>query len=65
MAPYKDVTVKLVGEDGNAFSIIGSVGKELRRKHGDAVAKEWAEYAMGSDSYEQLLTRAQEIVNVI
>lgn len=28
---FPDVTVALVGEDGNAFSILGRVAKELKR----------------------------------
>jgi len=28
---YPDVTVKLVGEDGNAFAILGRVTKAMRR----------------------------------
>lgn len=30
---YKNITVKLVGEDGNAFSIIARVRKAMRSKN--------------------------------
>ena len=30
---YPDITVKLAGEDGNAFAIMGAVTKALRRAH--------------------------------
>lgn len=61
---YPDVTVKLVGEDGNAFSILGKVKNALRRAgvpktEIDAFLKE----AMAGD-YDHLLITAMEWVNV-
>ena len=51
---YPDVVVQLVGNDGNAFSILGAVSNALRKAgHGDAVATFQSE-AMTGD-YDSLL----------
>lgn len=31
MAKYPDITVKLTGTDGNAFAVLGTVNKALKR----------------------------------
>ena len=31
MCKYPDVEVELVGQDGNAFAILGAVSKEMRK----------------------------------
>jgi hypothetical protein len=47
--------VELVGEDGNAFSILGRVKKALRRAgNDDAVVDSYLEQAMSGD-YDHLL----------
>ena len=46
---YPDVTVKLVGEDGNAFAILGRVGKALRRHAGREVEEKFIEEATAGD----------------
>lgn len=51
---YPDVHVTLMGEDGNAFAILGNVSQALRRAgHGDAVDAYTAEATAGD--YDQLL----------
>lgn len=62
--PKYDITVQLTGRDGNAFGILGTVAKELRRAK---VSKEdidlfYAE-AMGGD-YDHLLQTCMRWVNV-
>lgn len=52
---YPDVTVRLVGEDGNAFAIIGRVRSAIRDAHGSEAAKEFSEQAMSCGSYDELL----------
>ena len=48
--------VELVGEDGNAFSILGRVKKALRRAgNDDAVVDSYLEQAMAGD-YDHLLS---------
>lgn len=55
--------VKLVGEDGNAFSIIGRVSSALRKAGlGDKV-KEFQDKAMSGD-YNHLLQVAMEYCDV-
>ena len=43
MKPKTNVTVKLVGEDGNVFNIIGKVSRELKRAGFKDEAKEFQE----------------------
>ncbi len=61
---YPDITVKLAGEDGNAFAIIGRVSKALRQAD---VPKEevdqFREEAMSGD-YDNLLVTAMKWVDV-
>ena len=60
---FPDVHVKLVGEDGNAFSILGRVSAALKRAgHGDAV-KAYTDEAMSGD-YDNLLRVTAQTVNV-
>lgn len=60
---YPDVTVKLVGEDGNAFAILGRVSRALRQAgHADA-ADAFREEAT-SDDYNHLLRTAMRYVEV-
>lgn len=51
---YPDVEVQLSGEDGNAFAILGTVSRALKRAgHGDAVS-EFMDEATAGD-YDELL----------
>lgn len=62
MAKY-DIDVQLVGNDGNAFAILGAVSKALKRAgENDAVAEFYAEATSGD--YDHLLATAAEYVNV-
>lgn len=61
---FPDVTVELVGQDGNAFAIMGAVSKALRKAgHGDAV-NEYMNEAMSGD-YDHLLRVSMQTVNVV
>ncbi len=55
------VTVKLVGEDGNAFSILGRVSKALRRAGMPEKAEEYLARATAGD-YDHLLAVTLEYV---
>lgn len=61
---YPDVKVKLVGEDGNAFSILGRVAKALRRA--GVSSKEIKEYEKEATSgnYDNLLMVTCQWVDV-
>ncbi len=62
--PLSKPTVKLVGEDGNGFSIMGRVKKALRRAGAD---KEYIDKYLSeatSGDYDHLLVVSMEYVNV-
>jgi len=61
---YPDVTVRLVGEDGNALHIIGTVSQALRRAHGHGAANTFMDAALDSGSYDELLALVQRTVVV-
>jgi len=56
--------VKLVGEDGNVFAIIGRVSKALRKAGMSDKANEFWERAMNSASYDEVLMLVGEYVEV-
>lgn len=58
---FPDVVVKLVGEDGNAFSILGRVSKALKRAGYADGAKEFMAEATSGD-YDHLLATVQRYV---
>lgn len=61
---YPNVEVELVGQDGNAFAIMGRVSQALR--HGGASreeVKQYQEESMSGD-YDNLLRVAMEWVDV-
>jgi hypothetical protein len=64
MSKYQTVTVKLTGNDGNAFSIMAQVSKALRKA--GATAEEVEQYMNESMSgdYDNLLRTAMKWVNV-
>lgn len=63
MALYPDVNVELVGEDGNAFSILGRVKKALEKSgHPEAVAP-FLEEAQSGD-YGNLLRTVIKYVKI-
>ena len=63
-APPSKPTVKLIGQDGNAFSIMGNVKQALKRAGAD---KEYIdEYLIDATSgdYNHLLTVSMKYVNI-
>lgn len=64
MSKYEHITVKLVGEDGNAFAILGRVKRALRQGGVDTeeVNAFWAEATSGD--YNHLLRTAKAWVTV-
>ena len=60
---FPDVTVRLVGQDGNAFMVLGLVSKALKRAgHGDAVDEFMKEATSGD--YDHLLQTCMAWVEV-
>ena len=64
MAKY-DIEVELLGQDGNAFAVMGRVTRELKRA-GVAPAEiaEYRESAMSGD-YDNLLSVTADWVNIV
>lgn len=60
---HPDVKVKLVGEDGNAYAIIGKVKQALERAGYQEDAKVFLKEAMSGD-YDNLLRTCMTYVDV-
>lgn len=60
---YPNIKVKITGSDGNAFSIIGKVTKELRRAKVSKVEIAAFQEAATSGDYNNLLRVVMETVN--
>jgi len=56
--------VKLVGEDGNVFNIIGKVSKALKRKGKRDEVREFEQRAFSAGSYDEVLILAHEYAEV-
>ncbi len=64
MKPKTDIRVRLTGEDGNIFFILGRVREALRRGGRPDLADEVTEAVTHSKSYEEALTKFTEYVIV-
>lgn len=58
-----DVTVKLIGKDGNAFYILGNVSKALKKAGHADLAEEYMKEAKKGD-YDHLLATTMDYVNI-
>lgn len=63
--PKYDVKVELVGQDGNAFAIMGRVARALRTQVGGGAADAYTQAAMASQSYDELLQLTMRTVHVL
>lgn len=61
--PKTNVTVNLIGKDGNAFVILGTVVKALKKAGYEKEAKEYQKEAMSGD-YNDLLATTMKYVEV-
>ena len=62
---YPNIKVQLSGEDGNSFSIIGSVSQAMRKaKVDEAIVTEFRNEAMSGD-YDNLLRTCMKYVTVL
>lgn len=52
---YSDITVKLVGQDGNAFNILGKCTQAMRRAHLPQAEVDAFMAEATSGNYDQLL----------
>lgn len=62
--PKTNVKVKLIGEDGNVFSIIGNVTKVLKSNGHTKLAKEFSAASMLCSSYNEVLHLVRDYVHV-
>lgn len=62
--PKTEISVKLIGEDGNVFLIIGKVSSALKRAGHADLAKEFSNKALESHSYDAVLQLVMEYVNI-
>lgn len=60
----QDVKVKLVGTDGNVFSIIGKINDALNKAGFRTEAREFANKAFEAGSYDEVLQLAMRTVDV-
>ena len=58
------IEVKLVGENGNVFNIIGKVAKALERGGHPELAKEYKEKCFKAESYDEVLQLTCQYVEV-
>ena len=61
---YPEVEVELIGQDGNAFTLIALTKSALRREVGKAAADRFFELATQTGSYDELLAFIQNTVTV-
>jgi len=62
--PKTDVTVKLVGEDGNVFNLIGIVKRALRKAGYKEEAEQMQEDVTACGSYDEALMVFMDYVEV-
>ena len=63
-AIYPEVEVELVGQDGNAFAILGAVSKAMKRANIPKDKIDECMKEMTSGDYDKLLQTAMKWVNV-
>ena len=61
---FPEITVQLIGQDGNAFMILGLVTKALKQADVDPALVEQFEAEAMSGDYDNLLATVQQWVNV-
>ena len=61
--PKTNIVVQLTGNDGNAFAVLGSVSKALKKGGYPELEKEFMDKATSGD-YDHLLKTAMEYVEV-
>lgn len=56
--------VRLTGEDGNVFAVIGACAKALRKSDTPELEKEFREKARNAKDYDEVLALAEEYCDV-
>lgn len=65
MEPITNVEVKLIGEDGNAYYILGKVSKELKKAGYDKEFIDQYKKEAMAGNYDELLQTTMKYVHVI
>ena len=63
-AIYPEVEVEIIGQDGNAFAILGAVSKAMKRANIPKDKIDECMTEMRSGDYDKLLQTAMKWVNV-
>jgi hypothetical protein len=61
---YPDIVVQLIGENGNAFGILGAVTKAMRKAGIDGKERSQFMFEATAGDYDNLLTVVQQWVTV-
>lgn len=64
MSNKRRISVKIIGEDGNIFFIMGKVSRELKRNGQSAEAEEMCNRIYKCGSYDEALCIVMEYVDV-
>lgn len=59
-----DVTVSLIGADGNVFNLIGITSRAIKKAGHKDKCQEFTDYVMGASDYDNALVRIMEWVHV-
>ncbi len=62
--PRVPVKCKLLNRDGNVFSIIGTVVRELKKAGYEDIAKEYQDRCFQAKSYDEVLRITMETIEV-
>lgn len=59
-----NLEVKLIGEDGNIFNLMGIVSREMKRNGYQNQIKEFTDDITSSNSYDEALAKIMDWVNI-
>ena len=59
------IEVKLIGEDGNIFNLLGIASRELKRNGQRDEAEEMSERVFKSNSYDEALMIISDYVEIV
>lgn len=61
----KKIKVKLIGEDGNIFNLIGIASRALKRNNQESEANEMRNKVYQSKSYDEALMIISDYVDIV
>ena len=60
----KKIKIKLIGENGNIFNLVGIVAKKMKENGQGELAKEMSKKVFESDSYDNALQTIMDDVDI-